>query len=260
MWLIYLLWGSVAGYFAGFLGIGAGVLLMPFLNLMGVPYQSAVDASLMAVFASSVTGTIQHQRSSGMVWEPCIVVAIPGAIFALLGSIYLIHMFPVKLLEIIFAGLMFLNVDLLRIAGKIVKANQSSSDKALSLSIKDNKQYFVHFIFIGAVSGLMASLLGVGGGILIVTMLAVMANFTIKDAVKSSGAIMVVTTFFSLSADFAQNTLPYDIGVPAAIGAVIGGFLGTIALNYVGAGIIRKLNYIISFSLGFFMIFIVILT
>ena len=41
----------------------------------------------MAVCASSVTGTIQHQRSTGIVWESYIVVAIPGAIFALLGSI-----------------------------------------------------------------------------------------------------------------------------------------------------------------------------
>src|SRR3989338_7015617 len=119
MVLIFLVWGIVAGYFAGFLGIGAGVLLMPFLGLMGVPYQTAVDASLMAVFFSSVTGSIQHQRAGGIDWTPCVAIMIPGIITALIGSIYLIHLIPVVLLQLIFAGLMFLNVDLLRIAENI---------------------------------------------------------------------------------------------------------------------------------------------
>ena len=141
MFLLYLIWGVVAGYFAGFLGIGAGVLIMPFLTLMGVPYQNAIDVSLMAVFASSVTGSIQHNSIGGINWEPCIAIAIPGAIFAVLGSVYLIHIFPPTILEVLFAGLMFLNVDLLRIAGSIVHINNTSS--SASYSVKDNKKYLM---------------------------------------------------------------------------------------------------------------------
>ena len=255
MWLIFLLWGLVAGYFAGFLGIGAGVLIMPFLVLMGIPYQSAVDASLMAVCTSSITTTIQHHRNGGLSFEPILVVAIPGAISALIGSLYLIHVIPVKILEIIFAGLMFLNVDLLKIANKMTAINKSSSTDSIKY-----KQYFPQLIFIGIISGLMASLLGIGGGILIVTLLVVLTNFTLKDAVKCSAAIMVEATFFSLCADIIQNTLPYAVGVPSAIGAVVGSFLGSIALSYVENDIIRKLNYIISFGLGFLMIFQVLFT
>ena len=257
MFLLYLIWGVVAGYFAGFLGIGAGVLIMPFLTLMGVPYQNAIDVSLMAVFASSVTGSIQHNSIGGINWEPCIAIAIPGAIFAVLGSVYLIHIFPPTILEVLFAGLMFLNVDLLRIAGSIVHINNTSS--SASYSVKDNKKYLMQFLFIGAISGLMASLLGIGGGIVIVTLLMVMTNFTLKEAIKSSVIVMVATTFFSLSVDIIGNTLPYDLGIPTAIGAIVGGFLGVIALNYVQNTTIRKINYVISFSLGFLMIFKVLL-
>ncbi len=249
MILIFLLWGMIAGYFAGFLGIGAGVLLMPFLALMGIPYQTAVDASLMAVFASSVTGTIQHSRVGELNWEPCIIIAIPGAIFALLGSIYLIHWFSPRLLQVVFAGIMFLNVDLLKIS-----TNLAAMDlMPLLPSEDDNKRYFIHYILIGIVSGLMASLLGIGGGILIVTMLTVMAKFTIKNAVKTAVVVMVATTFFSLCADLVQNNLPYEIGIPAAIGAVIGSFFGTIALSYVENSVIRKINYVLSFDLGLLM-------
>ena len=256
MLLVLLVWGIIAGYFAGFLGIGAGVLIMPFLAFMGTPYQSAVDASLMAVFISSLTAKIQHQRISGINWEPGVVICIPAAISALFGSIYLIHLFPPRLLEVIFAGLMFLNVDLLRIANNLAKLNKSS----IAASEKDNKRYFIHYIIIGVISGLMASLLGIGGGIIIVTMLMIMTNSPIKEAVKIAVVVMVVATFFSLCADLVQNALPYEIGVPLAAGAVVGSFFGTIALNYVDSSVIRKINYVISFDLGLFMIIKVLLT
>ncbi len=244
----FLAWGIVAGYFAGFLGVGAGVLLMPFLAFMNIPYHSAVDASLMAVFASSATSSLQHYRINGIDWEPCLVMVIPGVIFALLGSIVLIHLIPPRLLEFTFALLMFLNIDLIRIVTK--RSTQNNAE----FTEKNRKKYFIRFITIGSLSGLMASLLGIGGGLLIVSLLIILGNFSIKEAVKTSVIVMVFTTFFSLLVDIFQNTLPLSIGFPCAIGAIIGGFLGTIALKYISASTVPKLNYFISFILGFVML------
>jgi uncharacterized membrane protein YfcA len=182
MFLLFLVWGFISGYFSGFLGIGAGVLLMPFLTMMGIPYQTAIDASLMAVFFSSLTSSIHHHKSSGINWHICFIIMVPGVITALIGSIYLIQIIPPVLLQLFFAGLMFLNVDLLRISKD--KKNHPSKDN----SNDDVKKNLPTFILVGVLSGLMASLLGIGGGVLLVTLLIVMAKFNVKDAVKIAAA------------------------------------------------------------------------
>ncbi|WP_367607531.1 sulfite exporter TauE/SafE family protein [Legionella sp. W05-934-2] len=248
MFLIFLLWGIISGYFAGFLGIGAGVMIMPFLGIAGIPYMTAVDASLMAVFFSSLTGGIQINRTSRIDWTPCIAIMIPGIFTALIGSIYLIYLIPAVLLQLIFAGLMFLNVDLLRIAEKNADAHIESADE------DSHKKNLPYYILIGILSGLMASLLGIGGGLLIVTLLMVLTNISVKDSVKISIIVMIETTFSSLLVDLINNNLPWGIGIPLALGAVMGGFLGTIALTYVSNHVIRNTNYVVSYGLGFLVL------
>jgi uncharacterized membrane protein YfcA len=71
---------------------------------------------------------------------------------------------------------------------------------------------------------------------------------------------MVETTFSSLLVDLFNNNLPWAIGIPAAVGAVIGSFLGTIALKYVSNHVIHNTNYVISYGLGLFTVLKIILT
>lgn len=248
MFLLYIIIGIVAGYFAGFLGMGAGCILMPTFIFLGIPYESAVDASLMSVFLSSLSATIQHVKCTGLPKEPCCIIGTAGALTAILGSFYLINIIPVLLLELLYVFVMFLTVDLLG----IVKFRKQLDD---SIRAIENKKYFFPYILCGGIAGLTASLLGVGGGIIIAPILMTMAHYTPKEAIKVAITTMVVTSFFSLIIEVFQNTLPLAIGIPAAIGSMIGGFLGTIALKYVRQSIIVKGNYFLSMFLGIMMLF-----
>ncbi len=239
--------GIIAGYLSGFLGIGAGVVLMPIFILLGIPYKIAVEASLIAVFLSSLTGTIQYARTSHIDWTPCLVASVPGIIFAVLGNVYLIHLLPERVLQLIYTSIMFINIDLIRI-------NASHKLQSVVITKKHHKQHFMQYILIGVSSGLMASLLGIGGGLLIVSFMAVWADFGIKQSVKTSAVIMTVTSLSTLIASSFNDPLPYQIGGPAAIGAILGGFLGCIALQYVKPRTITKSNYLISFLLGLTML------
>lgn len=250
MLLLFVLFGIIAGYFAGFLGIGAGVTLMPIYGFMGIPYNTAIDASLMAVFASSLTGSIQHYKTSGFDWEPCLVAGITGVLFAAMGNLYLIHLISPIILQIVFIILMFLNVDLLRLCDF-----ESDSIVTMKITAEQHKKNFFFYLVIGMLSGLMASLLGIGGGLILVTLFILWCGYHIKEAVKTSVMVMVLTTLSSLLSELFHNSLPWHIGIPSAIGAIIGGFLGTIALKYVTNNVIKKTNYVISFGLGVVMIF-----
>lgn len=250
MYSIFLIYGVISGYFAGFLGLGAGAFLMPFFMILGVPYQVAVDASLMAVFLSSLTSSVQHSHTNKPAREPCIVMAIPASIAALLGSFYFIHMLSPVLLMIIFSGLMFLNADFFR----FVKNNPEKLGCKKMSDINHHK-FFALYILVGILVGFSASLLGIGGGIIIVPILTRIAGFPVKEAVKVAVVVMIFSTFFGLLHNLVTNNLPYYIGSSSTIGAVVGCFLGSIALKYINQTMIVKIIYVVSLVLGFVMLF-----
>tara|TARA_A100001015_G_scaffold315050_1_gene425945 strand:+ start:1031 stop:1783 length:753 start_codon:yes stop_codon:yes gene_type:complete len=241
---LFLFIGLIAGFFAAFLGIGAGVFLMPVYILLGIPYTIAIQASLMAVFFSSLTNSLQNRVIFQTHFEPIIFMAIPAAISALIGGSVLIHIIHSKTLMIIFCGILLINIDLLKYISKRKIKMKSSK-----------KRYLLTYIFTGIISGLSASLLGIGGGILIVTLLCFFSKFSVRASVNTSIVIMIVTTFFSLLSGILQNPLPYSTGLPSALGAVIGSFFGAFVPPYVKPNLILKINYTISFILAITMIY-----
>ena len=86
MFFLLTLYGIFAGYFAGFLGLGAGVFLMPLFLIMGIPYGTAVDASLMAIFLSSLTSSIQHFQFFKPPLRSWSGMAAPAIVTATIGS------------------------------------------------------------------------------------------------------------------------------------------------------------------------------
>jgi uncharacterized protein len=84
----------------------------------------------------------------------------------------------------------------------------------------------VRLVAIGLVAGLFSALFGVGGGIVIVPLLILLAGFESKPATGTSLAAILVTAAagsilyaFEGEVDVAHAAL---VGLPATVGAVIG--------------------------------------
>ena len=61
--------GAVAGALGALLGIGGGVLLVPFLNVgVGLPMRMAGAVSLMTVIATASSPALAGCRPSGWLW------------------------------------------------------------------------------------------------------------------------------------------------------------------------------------------------
>ncbi len=75
--VLYLVGGAVAGTLAGLLGIGGGLVVVPFLVLMlphqGVPdnyvMHMAVGTTLMITMCTAVSSIRAHHRSGGILWD-----------------------------------------------------------------------------------------------------------------------------------------------------------------------------------------------
>jgi uncharacterized membrane protein YfcA len=81
VWLVIL--GVVAGFVAGILGVGGGIILLPaFTSLLGMPVRKSVAASLVAVAIFSVPALVTHAVNGNIDWllaVPLMVGVVPGA-------------------------------------------------------------------------------------------------------------------------------------------------------------------------------------
>lgn len=75
--------GAAAGFLAGLLGVGGGVVMMPaFTNVLRIPIKEAVASSLVAVAIFSTVALVGHARLGNIDWtyaSALTVGTIPGA-------------------------------------------------------------------------------------------------------------------------------------------------------------------------------------
>lgn len=246
LYTFYVAIGALSGFLGSLLGVGAGVILMPVLLTLGFAPAQAVGASLIAVFMSSLTGTIQNFVVNSIPKTPIIIMAVPGFLSALFG-VFLYTIIPAQFIIFLFAGVMFTNLDLI-LAKKISYKNEDKPHNP--------KKYFLHYVMIASIAGVLASMLGIGGGLILLPMLVFFTHHSIKDAVKISVAVMTITAFSALLGHhLLLGQIQYLTGFILGVGAVAGAFFGTITLEHVSQKSIKKWVRICLLDLGIYMLF-----
>lgn len=238
MLTIYLIIGISAGILSGLFGLGGGVVIIPalshvFLNNTLIPQsesmQMAIGTSLAVVVPTSASALYAHHRRHSVNWGLFRVMLPELIIGAILGAI-IAHFLSSAYLKNIFA--LFLLVISLRTI--FVKPKQST-EMQLSLRV-------VRF---GALCiGILASLLGVGGGSLVVPFL-LRCQLDIREATGTSVACglsvgIVATLSFMLAGLFSMHPVAWSIGYiycPAFLGIAVASTL----LAPVGAALAHKL-------------------
>jgi uncharacterized protein len=84
----------------------------------------------------------------------------------------------------------------------------------------------VRLVLIGVVAGILSALFGVGGGIVIVPLLVLLAGFEQRPAMATSLAAIAFTALAGTIAYAARGEVKPGaaliVGIPATLGAVIG--------------------------------------
>ena len=100
--------GAVTGVVAGILGVGGGILLVPFLTLaLDVPQHAAEGTSLLVIVPTSIAASIAlHRRGVGDVRVGLALGGV-GAAGAAVGALVALAL-PGHVLRLIFAGFILL--------------------------------------------------------------------------------------------------------------------------------------------------------
>ena len=173
--------GTVAGFLAGLLGIGGGMIMVPFVTMIltakGYPpeytVKMAVATSLATIAFTSASSVRAHHRRGAVLW-PVVKVLAPGILVGSLLGAQIAHAMPSKLLGVLFAAFiafsatqMFLN--------RRPKPSRTLPGPLATFGM-------------GNVIGLLSALVGAGGAFVSVPFMT-WCNIKIHDAVGTSSAL-----------------------------------------------------------------------
>ncbi|MGB3414641.1 MAG: sulfite exporter TauE/SafE family protein [Microbacteriaceae bacterium] len=214
-WLPYLLIGLVAGLMSGFFGVGGGTVIVPALLIFaGFNQRRAAGTSLAAIIPPAIAGLLGYLPSGGVDWVAGGIIAAGSIVGAQIGS-WLLHKLPVVFLRWLF--IVFL-------VAVMVQLFFTVPDRSVGLEM--NLWIILALALLGFVTGILAGLIGVGGGIVVVPVL--MLFFGVSDLVaKGTSLLMILPTSVSGTLGNAKRNnvdlkAALIIGLTAAIFSFVG--------------------------------------
>lgn len=176
-----LLLGCVTGFLAGLLGIGGGMLMVPFMTFIltdkGFPVdytvKMAVATSLASICFTSLSSVRAHHKRGAVLW-PIVRVLSPGIVLGSVAGAQLAVALPGKILSVLFAGFVAFSATQMFLDRK-PKPTRTLPGPLGTFSM-------------GGVIGMLSSLVGAGGAFVSVPFMT-WCNVKIHDAVGTSAAL-----------------------------------------------------------------------
>ena len=209
--------GVGAGVLSGMLGVGGAVVSTPGIRVLGATPIEAVGSTVPAILPGAVSGTVRYARAGRVNWRVGLVCGTTGAATAVAGAVVAdrvnAHLLMVATAVLLgWSGVATYRsgraepdpaivAELIEQAeesvvappGTAPDAGEPPSTQAVTRSVVP----VAVLAAVGAGSGFVAGLLGVGGGVVMMPVFTSLLRIPIKEAVASS---LVAVALFSLPA------------------------------------------------------------
>ena len=239
--------GGMVGVLSGMFGVGGGFLMTPLLFFIGIPPAVAVATEANQIVASSFSGVLAHFRKKTVDFRMGAVLLVGGLIGAALG-VQLFNLLKaagqvdllVRLCYVVFLGiigsLMFIEslnaIRKTKAGAPPPKRRQRSWVHALPFKMRFRTSgLYISVIpplIVGLLVGVLAAIMGVGGGFIMVPAMIYILGMPTKVVVGTSlFQIIFVTAFTTLLHAATNQTVDMMLAVLLLVGGVIGAQIGT---------------------------------
>ncbi len=220
-YLSFIAIGLLAGLLSGLFGVGGGTVIVPLLVLL-LSFDQRISAgtSLAAIVPTASVGVISYAMSGAVAWIPALILAAGSVVGAQIGSRLLPRVSQTALRWGFVVFLAVVIVSLFLVIPSRAAEFELSWINGIAL------------VAVGVVTGVIAGLIGVGGGVIIVPVL--MLGFGTSDLVaKGTSLLMMIPTAVSgtignlrhRNVDLVAAAL---IGVAACTTTALGAWLATL--------------------------------
>jgi uncharacterized membrane protein YfcA len=236
--------GAAVGFLSGMFGVGGGFLITPLLIFYNIPPVVAVATGANQVVASSISGAITHFRRGTLdvkLGSVLLVGGLSGAtvgiwIFSLLRRLGQLDLF-ISLLYVVFlgtvGGLMLLeSVNAMRRASKNVPPAARKPGHhhwvhrlPLKMRFKKSKIFLsvIPIVALGFGIGILTSVMGVGGGFIMVPAMIYLLRIPTNVVVGTSLFQIIFVTAYTTVVQAATN---FSVDIVLAFILMIAGVIG----------------------------------
>ncbi|MDB2324018.1 sulfite exporter TauE/SafE family protein [Alphaproteobacteria bacterium] len=254
--------GGGVGFLSGLFGVGGGFLMTPLLIFFGIPPAVAVATEANQIVASSVSGVLAHWRRGNVDFKMGGILMLGGVVgsslgvvlFSFLRSIGQIDL-VIKLSYVVFLGIIgaLMLAESLR---TIMRSRKPGARRSklhqhnwlhglpLKMRFRRSKLYISALmpLALGAFVGVLAAIMGVGGGFIMVPAMIYLLGMPTSVVVGTSlFQIIFVTANVTLLQSIQTQTVDFVLAGLLLLGAVIGAQFGSRASVYLRGEQLRGL-------------------
>ena len=239
--------GGLVGILSGMFGVGGGFLMTPLLFFIGIPPAVAVATEANQIVASSFSGVLAHVKKKTVDFKMGTVLLLGGLLGAAVGVQvfkYLKEIGQVDLLitlsYVVFLG-MIGSLMFIESLGAIRRSKKSAPPRKakrhnwihglpFKMRFRTSNLYIsaIPPFVVGALVGVLAAIMGVGGGFIMVPAMIYVLGMPTKVVIGTSLFQIIFVTAFTTMMHATQNyTVDAVLALLLLLGGVVGAQIGT---------------------------------
>lgn len=226
----------IGGLFSGLLGVGGAVLLIPMMlsipPMLGVgtlTMHEVAGITMIQVLAASAIGCLSHRKSGFTHTRVILAVGIPMGLFSFVGAAASKAMQEQHMLMVF---------GVLVVVAMIMLLKPLSTENAEESSVPFNH---AGCILCGGGVGLLAGIVGAGGGFMLIPGMIRILKIPMRMAVGSSLGIVFLGALMGSLGKLLTFQVPAAYLVPAIAGSLPASLLGATISKKMPADVIRRI-------------------
>jgi len=233
--------GLFAGFIAGLFGVGGGIFIAPGLMLLGgLPQRVAHGTSLATSALFAAAGVVAYALNSAVDVVAALLIFGGSSLGVLVGA-DLLDRVRIRTLQVAFVVLLAVT------AGRLL-AGTSESDGDLSLTVA----VAFALVGLGLAVGLVAGLMGVGGGVIVVPALVLLFEVGNVTAKGTSLLVVLPTALIGTLRNLRNGNVDRRGALVAGAGGVLSAFGGGLLAGVIAPDVATGLfaGLLIAIALG----------
>jgi uncharacterized membrane protein YfcA len=213
--------GLLAGLLSGLFGVGGGTVIVPLLVLfLKFDQRLAAGTSLAAIVPTATIGVISYAVHGSVAWVPAIILAVGAVVGAQIGTWLLPRISQTALRWGFVAFVAVVIVSLFFVI--------PSRDAQIELTVWAG----IALLVVGVFTGVLAGLIGVGGGVIVVPVLVLLFGASDLEAKGTSLLFMIPTAVSGTIGNLRRKNVDLVaaacVGVAACTTTALGAWLATL--------------------------------
>ena len=242
--------GLAVGLLSGLFGVGGGFLMTPLLIMLGIPATVAAATDSSQIVAASTSGTYAHWKVGNVDFKMGLYLLAGGFVGGLIGveGIKILRAlgnadFVIKITYVLMLGIVgtYMFIESLQsmrkkpsdVAPLRKERKIDAFLKSLPLQTEFEKSGVTHSvlvpIFLGCFVGILAAIMGVGGGFLMVPIMFYILRMPMHVIVGTSLFQILFTCIeVTFLQSYTNHTVDFTLAVLLLLGSTIGAQVGAV--------------------------------